>query len=118
MTFADAKGKYHLLVIPRGQLIRGLSQLNETHLPLLERMRMTGCLIASWLRLNRGVPAVQCGFHAIPSMTQLHMHVVSRDLAGDGMRTAKHWRSFQRPFFVPVSEVISMLSKDGHVKVR
>lgn len=39
------------------------------------------------------------GFHAVPSMAQLHLHVVSQDLRGSGMKHRKHWNSFATDFF-------------------
>lgn len=43
------------------------------------------------------------GFHADPTMAQLHMHVVSDDFRGFGLKTAKHWNSFTTSFFIPLS---------------
>ena len=46
--------------------------------------------------------AVLAGVHAHPSMSQLHVHVLSADRANPSMRKKKHYNSFATPFFVPL----------------
>ena len=53
------------------------------------------------------------GFHAKPSMPQLHMHVVSQDLRGAGMKTRRHWGSFATAFFVDAEAVLRALEGEG-----
>jgi len=57
------------------------------------------------------------GFHALPSMSQLHMHVISEDFNSPSLKNKKHWNSFTSPFFVGTEEFISMLATKGHVEV-
>jgi aprataxin len=39
---------------------------------------------------------LKIGVHAKPSMTHLHIHIMSRDYAGEYMKTKKHYISFAR----------------------
>ena len=44
------------------------------------------------------------GVHAVPSMSHLHVHVLSRDMHSDKMRHRKHYNSFTTPFLVPLKD--------------
>ncbi|RYC56503.1 hypothetical protein CHU98_g9707 [Xylaria longipes] len=44
------------------------------------------------------------GVHAHPSMNDLHVHVLSRDMASECMRHRKHYNSFNTPFLIDVAE--------------
>jgi aprataxin len=57
------------------------------------------------------------GFHAIPSMRQLHMHVISQDFDSDHLKNKKHWNSFTTNFFVDADFLISKLASKGSVHV-
>lgn len=41
------------------------------------------------------------GYHAEPSMQQLHMHVISIDFNSPTLRTQRHWNSFNTKLFIP-----------------
>lgn len=63
-----------------------------------------------------GVPLLcqfSIGFHAVPYMQQLHLHVVSRDHVSKKPMNAHNWVSYSTDYFVPLSRVISTLSRYG-----
>lgn len=43
---------------------------------------------------------VMTGIHAHPSMSHLHVHVMSRDMFNDCMKNSRHYESFNTPFLV------------------
>lgn len=47
---------------------------------------------------------VKCGVHAVPSMTHLHVHVLSRDSRSACVKHRKHYNSFNTPFLVPLED--------------
>ncbi|KAH7924591.1 HIT-like protein [Leucogyrophana mollusca] len=49
------------------------------------------------------------GFHAVPSMEHLHLHVLSNDLCSPKMKLKKHYNSFHPKlgFFLHLSDVLS-----------
>ncbi|KAJ9134622.1 HIT domain-containing protein [Pleurostoma richardsiae] len=47
---------------------------------------------------------VKVGVHAHPSMSHLHVHVMSRDMHSASMRHRKHYNSFNTPFFVGLED--------------
>lgn len=48
---------------------------------------------------------VMVGVHAGPSMSHLHVHVLSRDRVSECMRHGKHYNSFNTGFFVGLEEL-------------
>ena len=57
----------------------------------------------------------RCGFHAIPSMAQVHMHVISQDFISPCLKTKTHWNSFNTPYFIDADKVLEYLSKEGSI---
>lgn len=47
---------------------------------------------------------IMVGIHAHPSMTHLHIHVMSVDRYSDRLKHRKHYNSFSTPFFVDVED--------------
>lgn len=43
----------------------------------------------------------QVGYHAEPSMQQLHLHVISTDFNSPTLKTKRHWNSFHTKLFIP-----------------
>jgi aprataxin len=44
------------------------------------------------------------GVHAVPSMSHLHVHVLSRDMHSDALKHRKHYNSFATPFLVSLDD--------------
>lgn len=57
---------------------------------------------------GRPVP-IRLGYHAIPSLSLLHLHIVSSDLDSPALKNKKHWNSFATPFFVSPARLRTML---------
>ncbi|NWW93143.1 APTX protein, partial [Rhynochetos jubatus] len=110
------KARYHWLVLPWDS-IRDLQSLTKEHAELLEHMHAVG------IQMTQRCPAgntleFQLGYHAIPSMSQLHLHVISQDFDSPCLKTAKHWNSFTTSYFLHSQDVIKMIRSDGRVKVE
>eukprot|EP00891_Asterochloris_glomerata_P006087 jgi/Astpho2/6087/Aster-04034 len=56
-----------------------------------------------------GVGPFKLGFHSVPSMRQLHLHVISQDFNSISLKNKKHWNTFTTAFFLPLSEVLRKL---------
>lgn len=122
------KSLLHLLILPRFS-IPTISHLTPAHIPLLEAMLALGNELGrDWLAQDAekdvtkkspppsaSTTRVDVGFHAVPSMTQLHMHVISDDFDSPALKNKKHWNSFQKPFFIPVSAIIETLQKGDKI---
>ncbi|RLN99339.1 hypothetical protein DYB28_006607 [Aphanomyces astaci] len=106
------KATVHFLVIPRQVLSMGVGDLDREHLPLLRRM---ADLVAP---LTASFPDLQVGFHSVPSMRQLHLHVVSTDFSSPSLKHKKHWHSFTTTFFKPLADVLSTIDSTGQIAMR
>ncbi|XP_076453619.1 aprataxin-like [Babylonia areolata] len=107
------KAKFHFLVLPR-EKIASLKRLDSSHLDLLHHIQKKGEEIAE--RANRELQ-FRFGYHAVPSMSHLHMHVISQDFNSPCLKTKKHWNSFTTSYFVDSSEIIRQLEKTGKVEL-
>ena len=118
---AYPKARAHILVLARDPALRdGPSSLRAAHVPLVEKMLAAarsamGRAMAETPASARSAPsrAVRFGFHAKPSMPQLHMHAVSQDLRGSSMKTRRHWNTFATDFFRDANEVLDELRAQG-----
>jgi len=102
------KARHHYLVLPI-ERIDTLQSLEARHAPLLSRMCETG----RSLTLQHPKSQFRIGFHAVPSMSQIHLHVISQDFDSPCLKTKKHWNSFTTAFFLNPEEVIDKLRSKG-----
>ncbi|KAJ1920986.1 aprataxin-like protein [Tieghemiomyces parasiticus] len=51
------------------------------------------------------------GFHTLPSLPQLHLHVISDDFMGPMMKSQSRWNTFATPFLRPPEVVLEELEK-------
>jgi len=105
------KAKVHLLVIPK-QIIKSISVLNSSHIPLLNQMKSHANRIIAELD-PQSKRKFRVGFHAIPSMNQVHMHVISQDFDSPCLKNKTHWQSFTTEFFIDAEEFIEKLTEHG-----
>lgn len=102
-------------MLPKEDL-RDLRSLNRAHLSLIENMLENGKGIAEDVRKSGDSSVTfRYGYHASPSMTRLHMHVVSQDFDSPCLKNKKHWNSFNTDFFLEAEKVISILREEGKV---
>ena len=109
------KSKTHLLMIPTAP-IDNVWDLKQEHLPLLRMLQTKADELASTYGVHGEGSKFIIGFHAIPSMRHLHLHLLSNDLTGHALKTKHHYLSFTTPFLIPISTVISDL--EGHGKLN
>eukprot|EP00760_Papus_ankaliazontas_P021237 PhM_4_TR18661/c2_g1_i1/m.19896/K10863/APTX; aprataxin len=112
------KSKVHFLVLPRDTRLHNLQSLRAPqHLGLLTHMYNVGCSLMEHCRQD---PAHRrrrmiCGFHAIPSLKPLHMHVLSLDLDSPRLKNKKHYNTFTTEFFLMADAVVLDLQQNGRV---
>ncbi|KAM9206682.1 aprataxin isoform 3-T3 [Dugong dugon] len=109
------KARHHWLVLPWAS-ISSLKAVTWEHLELLKHMHTVGeeviadCAGSSKLRFR-------LGYHAIPSMSQVHLHVISQDFDSPCLKNKKHWNSFNTEYFLESQAVIQMVQEAGRVTV-
>nr|AAP86321.1 FHA-HIT isoform [Homo sapiens] len=110
------KARYHWLVLPWTS-ISSLKAVAREHLELLKHMHTVGEKVivdfagSSKLRFR-------LGYHAIPSMSHVHLHVISQDFDSPCLKNKKHWNSFNTEYFLESQAVIEMVQEAGRVTVR
>jgi aprataxin len=62
-------------------------------------------------------PSWRVGFHSVPSMAQLHLHILSDDFDSEWLKTKKHWNSYTSAFFLPLDDVLAGLQRGQPVVV-
>lgn len=78
---------------------RMLLQLTRKHLNLLNEMYLMALNVITLY--GREPHEFQIGYHAEPSLQQLHMHVISTDFYSPTLKTSRHWNSFNTELFIP-----------------
>ncbi|CAK9781015.1 HIT-like protein [Cutaneotrichosporon oleaginosum] len=106
------KAAYHVLVLPRLPLppplegserdLHDLASLLRSRAPravldaLAEAAAEVEEMIKDEMVKTTGKAwGVHMGFHAVPSMHHLHLHVISDDLCHPSLKTKKHYNSFR-----------------------
>ncbi|MPC23927.1 aprataxin-like [Portunus trituberculatus] len=104
------KARYHFLAIPKIN-VPNLKALKREQSELLRYMQDQCHLLAS------KYPHVEFryGYHAIPSMSQLHLHMISQDFDSPCLKTKRHWNSFNTKYFLDSADVIRCLEERGMV---
>lgn len=105
------KAKFHFLVMPKDD-IPNLKSLKKENMELLKHMHEKGKETA-----EKSDPDLQfrLGYHAVPSMSHLHLHVISQDFDSPCLKNKKHWNSFTTEYFVDSEDIIKELEKNGKV---
>ncbi|NXJ66305.1 APTX protein, partial [Rostratula benghalensis] len=110
------KARYHWLILPWDP-ISSLKSVTRDHLELLEHMQAVGQKMIEQCPARESLE-FRLGYHAIPSMSQLHLHVISQDFDSPALKTKKHWNSFTTDYFLDSEDVIEMIRSKGKVMVK
>ena len=109
---AYPKAKFHYLVCPK-QDIQTIKQVTKEHLPLLKHMEAMGKKVCEMHKDH----TFKLGYHSVPSMVRLHMHVISDDFDSVCLKNKKHWNSFTTEFFVPSEKILKDLEEQGSINL-
>lgn len=133
------KSTVHCLILP---LDLSLTSLNSLHAPspaadastsspgsptadhvaLLEHMCRVAEAYVTFLKAHSpkdyAARRFITGFHALPSLPQLHMHLLSMDLDSAMLKTKKHYNSFATYFFLTSDRVLDDLKANKRVTVN
>ncbi|XP_030050198.1 aprataxin isoform X3 [Microcaecilia unicolor] len=110
------KAQFHWLVLP-WEAVSSLKAIKKEHLELLQHMHKIGEKMIQDGLASDSV-TFRLGYHAIPSMSHVHLHVISQDFDSPCLRNKKHWNSFTTEYFLESQDVIEMVKKDGKVSVK
>jgi aprataxin len=116
---AYPKARFHLLVLPK-EKVMSISELRSHHLPLLRHLHRVAMHVVSCIRKQAGAgncEGFRVGYHSVPSLKLLHLHIISADFDSACLKNKKHWNSFQPPFFLDSVHVQERLAAQGKVEV-
>ena len=110
------KAEHHYLVLPKAPGFRTLAGVEPTPENQAVIARMVE--VAETLASNTLVPSLatpgrermRIGFHAIPSMNQVHLHVISDDYNSPSLKNKKHWNSFTTSFFISPTTLLDRMA--------
>ncbi|CAM9127374.1 unnamed protein product [Ectocarpus fasciculatus] len=111
------KSRFHLLLLPKPKFldVKQASELRrDEHLSSLRQLHATAAAVAGALS-QQGAGVVRCGYHGIPSLEPLHLHIISQDFDSERLTKRKHWNSFTTGmyFFLDASWVEARLLERG-----
>ncbi|KAL3287420.1 hypothetical protein HHI36_001892 [Cryptolaemus montrouzieri] len=105
------KSQCHFLIICKKD-IGSLSDVKIEDIDLLKHMNE---MAEKMKKSNDEYRSFNVGYHAEPSMSRLHLHVISDDMDSSHLKTKKHWNSFTTEFFISSEVVIENLIKNKKV---
>lgn len=105
------KAQFHYLVLPKAN-IPSLWHIKKQDEGLLLHMAS----VAEELVNQHNDAEFKVGYHAVPSMHRLHLHVISTDFVSPCLKTKHHWNSFTTPFFLDSADICSQLRERGELK--
>ena len=111
------KGRHHYLVLPKPLQVRGPASFGRDDCALVRRLLKMGEDYAGELSAKDRSLRFHFGFHAVPSMKHLHMHVISQDLDSSSLKNKKHWNSFTTDFFMDADLIVEKLKADGRIVI-
>ena len=112
------KARVHVLILPREPIAKP-QELAANHTPLLRHMLQLAEWLAPRLRAQHaGLPPLRCGFHAVPSMRQMHLHLISLDMDSPELKRPRHWIIFNTDYLVAPMRWVEMLEEHGRVHVE
>lgn len=119
---AFPKSKVHCLLMPLEMQLTSLNDLRVEHVDLLQHLNHVADAYVRFLRQSSptvyGRRRFITGYHAIPSLPMLHMHLLSMDLKGPCLKTRKHYNSFATFFFLTSDRVVEDLGRHGRVTLN
>ncbi|KAF8767872.1 aprataxin-like [Argiope bruennichi] len=107
------KAQHHYLILPKRN-IPSLKAVNKSDLSLLKHMHEKAEELCT---KNNDKHKFQIGYHAVPSMSHLHLHVISQDFDSPCLKTKTHWNSFTSEYFISSKKLIKQLESTGQIKL-
>ena len=109
------KAGVHLLLMPKRPQLQSVADLDASSLQLVRDLQRRAEHLL--LNLPSSAPSFLVGFHALPSLYPLHLHVLSSELDSPHLKHKKHYNSFTTAFFLTLDDVVRRLETDGRIRV-
>lgn len=90
------KSSVHLLIIPYNIDVKRPDLFQKHHLHELKKLHIFSYKICDDLEKKYNMKFL-VGYHAIPSMLDIHLHIISNDFISDNLKRREHYQSFVNP---------------------
>ncbi|XP_037922602.1 aprataxin-like protein isoform X2 [Hermetia illucens] len=107
------KARHHFLVLPKSD-IPSIYHVKRKDLSLLYELHLLAVNVIEILGMK--TDDFKIGFHALPSMQRLHLHVISTDFISSCLKTKKHWNSFNTELFLDYEYVRNEIEVNGSLR--
>ncbi|KAK9460395.1 HIT-like domain-containing protein [Lipomyces oligophaga] len=119
------KATIHLLLLPRSPartslhpfkaLCPRVNKSNQSFYDsiasyVLDAKRLAVTLLEKKLNRKCTIDDIKAGIHALPSLSNLHIHIISVDNHSSRLKNKKHYNSFNTPFFIDFNDLESLSS--------
>eukprot|EP01059_Diplonema_ambulator_P036761 TRINITY_DN932_c0_g2_i1.p1 TRINITY_DN932_c0_g2~~TRINITY_DN932_c0_g2_i1.p1 ORF type:complete len:216 (+),score=45.79 TRINITY_DN932_c0_g2_i1:34-681(+) len=108
------KSTVHLLVLPRKHTLVAIDRLTCEDIPLLRRMEAAAWWWLANSKIVQKGMRFASGYHAVPSMMQMHLHVFSTDML-KLHSNVRHYNTFTTAYLRPTEDVQDELEETGRV---
>ncbi|CAK7343852.1 unnamed protein product [Dovyalis caffra] len=112
------KAQRHLLVLARFEGLDRLADVRQENVQLLMTMHAVGLKWAEKFLHEDSSMVFRLGYHSVPSLRQLHLHVISQDFNSNHLKNKKHWNSFNTAFFRDSVDVIEEIKNHGKATIK
>ncbi|GIY98441.1 aprataxin [Caerostris extrusa] len=108
------KAQHHYLILPKRN-IPNLKSVTKSDISLLKHMHEKANQLS---KKSDCKYKFQIGYHAVPSMSHLHLHAISTDFDSPCLKTKTHWNSFTSEYFISSKSIIGQLETTGQIKLK
>lgn len=87
---------------------------SKVHMHALRTLHRVAAEVMALPALHAALPtgaSLMAGYHLVPSLYPIHLHILSDDMDSTHMKHKKHWNSFTTAFFVPPTRVEACWAK-------
>lgn len=97
--------------------INSITQLRGEHIHKIKLLHNIGSTISSWLK-EQVSDRIQLGYHSLPSLEPLHLHIISQDFDSPCLNKKKHYNSFATDLFVKAERLEKEINTYGRIKLK
>ena len=119
VTLIDAypKARHHYLIVPKTVELNSIGEATHKHLPLLQHMHGKAEQLTEKIKAEEPGVKFYIGYHAVPSMNLLHLHVISDDFDSQRIRKLHHWNIFNTEYFIESHEALQLIQERGRILI-
>lgn len=111
------KARHHYLIVPKTVELNSIGDATCEHLPLLRHMQDKAKRFTEKIKEEEPSASFYIGYHAVPSMKLLHLHVISSDFDSQRIRKLHHWNIFNTEYFIDSHQALEIIKEKGKIHI-